>query len=394
MKLAFVVQRYGLEVSGGAELHCRYIVERLHHLHEVEVITTCALDYLTWSNHYPRGNSFVNGILVRRFRSSKKRNPTRFGLIQNKVFYHPHSIEDELLWLKEEGPYCPDLINFLKKNNNKYDFLIFFSYRYYQSYYGIKTVPQKSILVPTAEKDGAISLSIFKELFNLPCAIIYNSHEEKRLIQSYSNNYSVPGDIIGVGSEIPSWIRKDRFKEKYNITFPYIIYIGRIDENKGCKELIDFFIKFNKDTNYQVHLILIGKSIIEIPDHPYIHHFGFVSDEDKFSALASSEFLIMPSYYESLSMVLLEAWAIEKAALVNGNCDVLKGQCIRSNAGLYYQNYQEFKELMLILLDNKELQTILGKNGKKYYDNNYALNIIINKYQRMLMFLTKQFSFT
>lgn len=389
MKLAFVVQRYGLEISGGAELHCRYIAEKLHRSHEVEVLTTCASDYITWKNHYPKGVSFVNGILVRRFNVSKKRNPIRFGQIQNKVFYHHHTIEDELLWLKEEGPYCPSLINFINKNPNLYDFFIFFSYRYYQSYYGIKAVPRKSILVPTAEKDGAVELSIFKELFNLPRAIIYNSHEEKRLIQAHSNNYPVPSDIVGVGSKIPAWIRKERFREKYQINFPYIIYIGRIDENKGCKELFDFFIQFNKETKNPLHLIMIGKSIIEIPQHPNIHHFGSLSDEDKFSALASSEFLIMPSYYESLSMVLLEAWAIEKAALVNGNCDVLKGQCIRSNGGLYYKNYQEFKELMLILLEDKELQGILARNGKKYYDDNYELEKIINKYERMLAYLSQ-----
>jgi glycosyltransferase involved in cell wall biosynthesis len=327
---------------------------------------------------------------VRRFNVSKKRDPIRFGQIQNKVFYHQHTTNDELKWLNEEGPYCPSLIDFVKKNYNYYDFFIFFSYRYYQSYYGVKAVSGKSILVPTAERDGAITLSIFKELFNLPRAIIYNSHEEKRLIQAYSNNYSVPGDIVGVGSEIPAWIRKERFREKYKVDFPYIIYIGRIDENKGCKELLEFFIQFHKDTKSPVHLILIGNSVIDIPEHPFIHHLGFVSDEDKFSALASAEFLVMPSYYESLSMVLLEAWAVEKPALVNGNCEVLKGQCIRSNGGLFYQNYQEFKELMLILLGDKDLQNILGKNGKKYYDNNYDLKIIANKYERMLYYLTHE----
>ena len=44
MRLAFVIQRYGTEVSGGAELHCRWLAERLARRHEVEVFATRALD--------------------------------------------------------------------------------------------------------------------------------------------------------------------------------------------------------------------------------------------------------------------------------------------------------------------------------------------------------------
>ena len=85
--------------------------------------------------------------------------------------------------------------------------------------------------------------------------------------------------------------------------------------------------------------MLIGNPIIPIPEHPQIHHLGFVNDQDKFDALAAAELLIMPSYFESLSMVALEAWALGKPVLANGRCDVLKGQCIRSNGGLYYESF-------------------------------------------------------
>jgi glycosyltransferase involved in cell wall biosynthesis len=382
MKLGLVIQRYGMEINGGAELHARYIAEMLLKRHEIEVLTTRALDYVTWENHYSAGIDLVNGVTVRRFSVKKKRDPIKFGQIQNNIFYHPHTELDELAWLKEEGPFSPALIEYIKSNKDAYDFMIFFSYRYYQSYHGVCAVPEKSILVPTAEHDGAIELSIFKEFFKLPKAIVYNSHEEKRLIQAISNNYRVPGDIVGIGSIIPTWIRKERFKEKYNIDFPYIIYVGRIDENKGCKDLFTLFLRYIAETKSPIHLILIGSSIIDIPKHKQIHHFGFLSDEDKFSAIASSELLVMPSFYESLSMVLLEAWAMEKPALANSRCKVLKGQCIRSNAGLFYENYQEFKEALSFLLNNQEVSTALGRNGAEYYKKHYSWDVIEQKYER------------
>ena len=86
--------------------------------------------------------------------------------------------------------------------------------------------------------------------------------------------------------------------------------------------------------------------MLPIPKHPRIRHLGFLPDEDKFDALAAADLLIMPSQYESLSMVALEAWALGKPVLANGHCDVLRGQSIRSNAGLYYETFEEFAEAL------------------------------------------------
>ena len=95
-----------------------------------------------------------------------------------------------------------------------------------------------------------------------------------------------------------------------------------------------------------MHLVLVGTPHVPIPKHPRIHHLGFLEDQDKYDAMAAAELLIMPSYLESLSMVALEAWAMGKPVLANAKCDVLQGQCIRSNAGLFYDNFHEFAETM------------------------------------------------
>jgi len=390
VKLAFVVQRYGLEINGGAELHCRWVAEHLSKYHRTEVLTTKAFDYITWKNHYPEDEELINGIRVRRFPVARPRHPERFGRLQDHILNNEHPNEDELRWMDEEGPLVPDLIRFLKESEGEYDYFIFFSYRYYHSFWGIHTVPQKSILVPTAEKDPVINLRIFRDLFLKPRALIYNSVEERRMIHAVSRNEAVLGDIVGVGSEIPARRSSEAFRQKFKVEGPYIIYIGRIDQNKGCHRLFEYFLRYKKDTGSDIKLVLAGSTVMQIPSHPDIFYLGFIGEEDKFNALEGAEILVMPSFYESLSMVTLESWALGKPVLANGLCEVLKGQCLRSNGGLFYENYPEFREGLSLLLDSPRLRHRLGENGKKYFDANYTWPIIERKYLAILDKLEKE----
>lgn len=384
MKIAFVVQRYGLEISGGAELHCRWIVEHMKKHCQVEVLTTRAFDYISWKNHYPQGEEIVNGVSVKRFSVAKTRNPARFGHIQNFILENKHSQEEELRWLAEEGPFSPSLIQYIEEHKDDYDYFIFFSYRYYHSYWGVNAVPEKSILVPTAEHDPVLHLKIFRDLFRKPQAIIYNSVEERKMINSLSNNDHILGNVVGVGTEIPPAFSGQKFRQKYRVEGDFIVYIGRIDANKGCRELFDFFLRFKQETGSDIKLILLGSSVLKIPSHPDISYLGFLADEEKFSALEASLLLIMPSFYESLSMVTLEAWAAEKPVLANGRCEVLKGQCLRSKAGLFYENYDEFSEALQLLLSSPKLREAMGRNGGEYFRDHYRWQIIENKYLSIL----------
>jgi glycosyltransferase involved in cell wall biosynthesis len=182
---------------------------------------------------------------------------------------------------------------------------------------------------------------------------------------------------------VPQEVSGQRARHKFGLTSPYFIYVGRIDANKGCAELFDHFVDYVAISERPLDLVLIGTPILEIPSHPRIRHLGFVSDADKFDAIAGATALIMPSYFESLSMVALEAWALGRPVLANGRCDVLVGQSQRSNAGLYYQNAAEFRAAADRLLEDEALARALGENGRAYYSDNYAWPVIERKYLDM-----------
>ena len=389
MKLAIVVQRYAADIAGGAELHARYIAERLARHASVEVLTTCARDYITWRNELAPGEDTVNRIRVRRFPVSAPRNPDTFGALSRMVFERPHSVADELRWLEAEGPTSPGLIRHIQQQADAFDFFLFFSYRYYHAWHGCRAVPSKAVLIPTAERDPALGLSIVAPVFRMARALMYNSHEERAIIEHISQRQG-PGVIVGVGSDIPEHPQAGRFRRNHQVRRPFALYVGRIDENKGCPEMFAHFLRYAAERPNGLDLLLIGSSVLPIPKHPRIRHLGFLSDEEKFDGLAAADLLIMPSQYESLSMVALEAWALGKPVLANGLCDVLRGQCVRSNAGLYYESFEEFAEGVFLLDATGPLGEVLGRNGRDFFRRHYSWSVIEQKYLDMFRRLSKE----
>ena len=381
MKLAVVVQRYGADISGGAELHARYIAERLARHAQVEVLTTRAKDYVTWRNELPPGEERVGGVLVRRF-ASRARNLRDFGARSNWVFGYPHSLQEELRWLDSEGPRSPALIRHIARVRDEFDYFLFFSYRYYQAYYGARAVPEKAVLVPTAERDPAIGLGLFGPIFRGVRAVMYNSPEERALIEAVSRRQG-PSVVVGVGSDIPDRTQPGRFRRAHNVHRPFALYLGRIDVNKGCGELFEYFTRYAERYPRGMDLVLVGSKHMEVPSHPRIRHLGFLPDEDKFDALAAADVLVMPSPYESLSMVTLEAWALGRPVLVNGRCDVLRGQCLRSHGGLFYESADEFAEGLYMLEGNGPAGAVLGRNGREFFRRQYTWPVIERKYLDM-----------
>lgn len=383
MKIAFVVQRYGLEVNGGAEFLCRLVAEHLSKYFDIDILTTCAIDYMTWKNEYSPGIETLNGVSVMRFPVDYERDMPKFSKFSEKIFGNMHTYEDEIEWMKLQGPYSTKLLDYIKSSKDDYTYFVFFTYLYATTFFGLPLVKEKALLVPTAHDEPPIYLSIFKSLFKSPRGFIYSTEEEKNFVTSQFQVANIPYDIIGVGIDIPDKIDAVSFAQKYNVE-NFFIYVGRIDESKGCKELFDYFIRYKKEKKSPVKLVLLGKPMMKVPKHPDILSLGFVSEQEKFNGIKSAKLLIMPSKYESLSMVLLEAWLCNTAVLVNGKCDVLKGQCIRGNAGLYYENYDEFEGCLDVLLASDVMRNTMGKNGMKFVLENYSWENIENKYILLL----------
>ena len=386
-KILFVVQRYGLEVNGGAELHCRQLAERLKDEYDVSVLTTCAIDYVTWKNEYKEGIEHINGVKVIRKKVDFERNQKKFNKISAKLNNEKDNINLGIEWQEAQGPHSSELIKYLEDHKDDYDVIIFLTYLYYTTYFGLKVAPEKSILIPTAHDEPPIYYSIFNETFNLPKAILYSTTTERDFVNKRFKNDYIESDIVGLGVDINENAQDIDLEKTFGIKDDYVVYVGRIDESKGCKEMFEYFLEYKKTYNSNLKLVLAGKSAMEIPRNKDIVTLGFVSEDEKVNLIRKSKLLILPSKFESLSLSTLEAMYLKVPVLLNGKCEVLKQHAILSNGGLYYENKWEFIETLDYLIKNFEITERMGENGRRYVDKYYKWDAIIKKLKEAIKYV-------
>jgi glycosyltransferase involved in cell wall biosynthesis len=383
-RIAFVVQRYGPEVLGGAELLCRLVAERLALAgYDVTVYTTCAKDYITWKNEYPKGETLLNGVLIRRFPVRRIRDIESFDRLSGRIFHNPHSPDDEREWMERQGPFSTGLVEALSEKKGSHDLFIFFTYLYYTTYWGLKAVPpEKAVLVPTAHDEPALRLEMMKEVFARPRAFVFSTGAEQEMVGRHFPLDGKYGDVVGVGVDLPGAPATAGFFAEYRIRPPYVLYAGRIEPGKGCRELVQNFLRHVRRFP-GLELLFIGNLLMKLPDDPAVRYLGFVTPENKNAAMAGALATVHPSRYESLCMAALESLAVRTPILVQEATDPLKRHCLEGRCGLYYANPGDFGEALALLEADERLRRALGQNGFDYVARNYAWSAIIMKYERL-----------
>jgi len=364
------------------------IAERMSRFHELEVLTTRAVDYVTWRNEYPETIEDVNGVRVRRFGVDHPRDQRRFDEISGIVFGGPHPPADELKWMKMQGPYSSQLLAYLDANRENYDVFVFFTYLYCTTFFGLPLVKDRALLVSTCHDEPPIYLGIFDDLFRQVRRFIYLSPEERAFAQRRFFHCDLEGEVIGIGvdptEEIPPNPEWQEISRRIGDS-DFVVYVGRIDESKGCKSLIEYFRRYVEETKQpDLKLVMVGKLVMPVPDHPQLILTGFVSETTKLHAIRSCRFMVAPSPYESLCISILESWSLRRPVLSNADCAVLRGQCMRSNGGLWYSAYEEFKEAANTLLGSRELETALGQQGYEYVQRNCIWPRVEQQYLEVL----------
>jgi len=385
VRLLFVVQRYGPDVAGGAEQACRSLATRLAARgHDVEVVTSRARSYVDWADAFPGGATVEEGVTVHRLGVDRPRDPRLFGPLNGRVAGSPLFVQLE--WMRSQGPNLPELVPWLEAHAGSFQTVVFVTYLYATTWVGLPVAAglAPTVLLPAAHDEPPLWLPLFDLTFRVPSAFAFLTEEEQALVLRRAHTRQ-PSAVIGLGTDLDVRGDGDRFRAAHPELGdrPYLLYVGRLDPGKGSDELYDFFVTYKARRGGPLVLVVVGDPVKPLAPRPDVLTTGWVSEDEKVDAIAGCDAFVMPSYFESFSLVLVEAWAQRRAALVNGRCEVLLGQAQRSGGAVPYRGYAEFEAALDLLMPDAELRRALGERGRAYVERRYRWDDVLAHAERL-----------
>lgn len=406
-KIAFIIVRYGADVNGGAEVHCRMLAERLLPNYDVEILTTTIRIFGNSDKDYPEGVACENGVKVRRFKPQpieperhqqyrkqcKSVRRIRFylqrlGILRTVSSLHPvwkSGVEKEMRFLQSQESYTPALLHHIETHNADYDALIFMNFYFAETVLGATIAPAKSILIPLAHPDRPLYYSVNTPAFTRVRHIAFNTAAEERLCRSVFGKALAPASIIGCGIEEAPTADWDEVKAKYGLPDRYALYLGRVSKAKVDK-LLPYFQRYKKHYGGDTQLVLAGgfETSIKQFESSDILFTGYVSDEEKTAIIRHATVMINPSPKESLSLLMLEGMQNRIPLLVNGRSEVMKDHCRLSGAALWYNSGRDFCKKLHKLFTDSELCRTMGEKGPVYVREHYDWEVIIPKLRALI----------
>ncbi len=383
-EVAFVVQRYGEGITGGSESLARAVAERLAVDHRITVFTTCARDYVSWRNELPEGPARLGGVDVLRFPVEEERDLAAFNAFAEPLYVRERTRDEEIEFLRRQGPHAPRLVEALRSQKDRFAAVVFFTYLYSPTYWGLEAAPERAALVPTTHDEPPLRFGIYREVFARPRAFGFLTPAEEALVRRRFDVGARTCVLTGMGVDVPARPDVAGFRARHGLTRPYALYAGRIDAGKGCAEMLAFHERYRRERRGGADLVLIGKLAMPQPRAEGVRTLGFLSEEDKAAAMAGARAVVCPSAYESLSIVLLEGFALGTPGLVNARSAVLEEHCRRSNAGLFYADGDEYVEAMDALASEDRLREALGANGRRYVEAEYRWDVVLDRWRALL----------
>lgn len=374
-RIAFVCPRFSEGATvGGAETLLKALAVRCARAgRKVDFLTTCATNHYTWENSIPAGAKETDGMTVRYFPVNDDRDVSSFLRVQASIDRRVKvSASDEQTWIGNSVN-SRAMLEFLRANIGNYDRVVMGPYLFGVVYFAAQIAPEKTMLVPCLHDEAFAYLGIMHEMFNSVRGFMFNTHPEQTLAQRLYGIADSKCSVVGLG--IDSFDADPKaFAARRGITSPYVIYSGRREPLKGTPLMTGYLHVFRERTGRDIKLVCTGSGNIDAPSGmtEHIVDVGFVSEQEKREAMAGAVAFIHPSVNESLGIVLLESWLARTPALVHAKSEVLRDQCQRSGAGLWFRRYPDFEEELSLLLDNPAQRNALGDSGRAFVQREYS----------------------
>jgi glycosyltransferase involved in cell wall biosynthesis len=365
VRLAFVVQRYGAEVAGGAEALCRQTALALAGAgDEVVVYTTTARDYLTWAPHYPAGAEEDGPVRVLRF-PVEPADPATSAAALRTLGLGPGDPALEARWARAQGPVSPALLAALAGEGRRHEAVALWTYLYATTQLALPLVADRAVLVPLAHDEPMLRFVLTRGVVALAAGLAFLTPEERRLVDDVHGIGLRPWADVGAGLDPAAPGDAAAARRRWAAPGRFVLYLGRVDAAKGLDALVRAHAAYRR-AGGELGLVLAGRSAARLRLPGWVRLTGFVGERERADLLAASEAVVLPSPYESLSLAALEAWRAGRPTLATAASPVLAGQTARSGGGLLYTGPRTYARQLARLEADPALRAGLGEAGRAF----------------------------
>jgi glycosyltransferase involved in cell wall biosynthesis len=383
LHLAVVVPRYDARVTGGAELHARWLAQRLASAgHRVEVFTTCALDHYTWRNVVPAGSITEDGLLVHRF-PADSRDLGQFAELERSIVGgRPLARADELRWFRN-GVSSRAMEQELTRVGESFDAVLALPYLFGTTLLAWETCRDRLALIPCLHDEPYAHLETVREMLETSWGILFNTIPEMELATRLTPRLS-RWTTVAVGFEPTAMADVERARRRYRLPGDFVLFVGRLEGGKNVQTLVRNFVIYKaRRPESTLHLLLVGSGEMALPSRPDLRRLS-IDWEDRDAVYQAATIFCQPSLNESLSIVLMQAWLNGRPVIVDGHSAVTRYHCEQSNGGLWFQNYLEFETVLDRLLADPGLRATLGRNGKNYVLAEYSWDRVLQRFDQAM----------
>lgn len=417
MKLAFITPRYGAEIPSGPEHACRLLAERVVERHDVDVLTTCAHDGMTWKNEYAEGADKIRGVLVRRFAVNQPHDREAFRQTTSRLRTTPHTRAEELQWVDQYGPVSSGLLEHLKRQHRQYDALVFFSLQHATTVHGLGVAPERSVLFPYLQCRHSLRFGLWPDVVASTRGVGLFSAAEAPLLKAFMPRSSTYEETVGIGIEPAPQLTYPRhqqdpndvvvqddevsrdeeaaqpeeylsgrgvpFRRRHRLYGPLALYGGRLEADNGTEEMLEYFDAYARQ-DPDTTLVLMGVKMVSVPDNGRVRLAGVLPSRDRMFAYEAADVTIAPTSDDLLSQSLLESMAVGTPVLASARNTAAVEHCRRAGAGLYYANADEFVEGLRVLMTNTRLRERLGESGRQYARQQLRWDAVVGRFERLV----------
>lgn len=384
MNIAFVCPFFGPDASGGAEFAARSLALHLAGAGvQVDVLTTCLLDlpHGITNNVHPEGTTSDGPLTVRRF-PVEKSDMRHFGTLNDLIIGGtPLTLAEERQFMARHVTSLA-LIRYLAVHADDYDRFVFIPYLFGTTCFGVMAVAQKSIVIPCFHDEGYARLMLVRRMADAAHRFVFNVPAEQRFAMQQFGIVPARCETIGLGIDTSITGDAARFRNRFGMTAPFILYAGRRDTTKNVHTLIDYFLHYKQARPGPLKLVLVGAVPLPVQGtHPDLVDLGFVSEQEKHDAYAAATLFCQPSLNESFSYVMMEAWLCGTPCLVHEDCEVTRDHVIASGGGLLFKTAADFGAVIDRLLVDEPLRCEMAAAGRRYVLARYAWPRVVERFK-------------